>query len=74
VIALQESIGWIREPGAQRQVQYFAEQLTGYLRHHARRVLRHRYVRPPIIAGDVSRPAPMTVDCAVSIERPAWAC
>ncbi|MFD8417975.1 5-methyltetrahydropteroyltriglutamate--homocysteine S-methyltransferase [Streptomyces sp. NPDC059466] len=44
-------------------VQYFAEQLTGYLatRHGWVQSYGTRYVRPPILAGDVSRPEPMTV-------------
>ncbi len=44
-------------------VQYFAEQLTGYLatRHGWVQSYGTRYVRPPILAGDVSRPRPMTV-------------
>ncbi|MEU7500939.1 5-methyltetrahydropteroyltriglutamate--homocysteine S-methyltransferase [Streptomyces griseofuscus] len=44
-------------------VQYFAEQLTGYLatQHGWVQSYGTRYVRPPILAGDVSRPGPMTV-------------
>ncbi|WP_256639893.1 5-methyltetrahydropteroyltriglutamate--homocysteine S-methyltransferase [Streptomyces murinus] len=44
-------------------VQYFAEQLTGYLatRHGWVQSYGTRYVRPPILAGDISRPGPMTV-------------
>ncbi|THA23964.1 5-methyltetrahydropteroyltriglutamate--homocysteine S-methyltransferase [Streptomyces sp. RKND-216] len=44
-------------------VQYFAEQLTGYLatQHGWVQSYGTRYVRPPILAGDISRPAPMTV-------------
>lgn len=44
-------------------VQYFAEQLTGYLatRHGWVPSYGTRYVRPPVLAGDVSRPEPMTV-------------
>ncbi|GHF28283.1 5-methyltetrahydropteroyltriglutamate--homocysteine methyltransferase [Streptomyces mashuensis] len=44
-------------------VQYFAEQLTGYLatRHGWVQSYGTRYVRPPVLAGDVFRPAPMTV-------------
>ncbi|MGA4843911.1 5-methyltetrahydropteroyltriglutamate--homocysteine S-methyltransferase [Streptomyces sp. G45] len=44
-------------------VQYFAEQLTGYLatRHGWVQSYGTRYVRPPVLAGDVSRPEPMTV-------------
>ena len=70
VIALQESIGLDvlvhGEPERNDMVQYFAEQLTGYLATTRGWVQSYgtRYVRPPIIAGDVSRPAPMTVDWA----------
>ncbi len=44
-------------------VQYFAEQLTGYLatRHGWVQSYGTRYVRPPILAGDISRPEAMTV-------------
>ncbi|WP_329284939.1 5-methyltetrahydropteroyltriglutamate--homocysteine S-methyltransferase [Streptomyces sp. NBC_01455] len=44
-------------------VQYFAEQLTGYLatQHGWVQSYGTRYVRPPILAGDISRPEPMTV-------------
>ena len=44
-------------------VQYFAEQLTGYLatRHGWVQSYGTRYVRPPVLVGDVSRPEPMTV-------------
>ncbi len=44
-------------------VQYFAERLTGYLatEHGWVQSYGTRYVRPPILAGDVSRPGPMTV-------------
>ncbi|MEV7323574.1 5-methyltetrahydropteroyltriglutamate--homocysteine S-methyltransferase [Streptomyces sp. NPDC093970] len=44
-------------------VQYFAEQLTGYLatRHGWVQSYGTRYVRPPVLAGDISRPEPMTV-------------
>jgi 5-methyltetrahydropteroyltriglutamate--homocysteine methyltransferase len=44
-------------------VQYFAEQLDGYLTTNNGWVQSYgtRYVRPPIIAGDLSRPKPMTV-------------
>ncbi|MGX2992990.1 5-methyltetrahydropteroyltriglutamate--homocysteine S-methyltransferase [Streptomyces sp. JNUCC 64] len=44
-------------------VQYFAEQLTGYLatQHGWVQSYGTRYVRPPVLAGDVSRPEPMTV-------------
>ncbi|KAA5602160.1 5-methyltetrahydropteroyltriglutamate--homocysteine S-methyltransferase [Blastochloris sulfoviridis] len=44
-------------------VQYFGEQLSGYAftRHGWVQSYGSRYVRPPIIFGDVSRPEPMTV-------------
>ena len=44
-------------------VQYFGEQLSGYAftRHGWVQSYGSRYVRPPIIFGDVSRPTPMTV-------------
>ncbi|MEI2297303.1 5-methyltetrahydropteroyltriglutamate--homocysteine S-methyltransferase [Ensifer sp. MJa1] len=47
-------------------VQYFAEQLSGYAFTQSGWVQSYgsRYVRPPIIFGDVSRPYPMTVDWA----------
>jgi 5-methyltetrahydropteroyltriglutamate--homocysteine methyltransferase len=48
-------------------VQYFAEQLDGYAftQHAWVQSYGSRYVRPPVIFGDVSRPKPMTVDWAV---------
>ena len=44
-------------------VQYFAEQLDGYVftEHGWVQSYGSRYVRPPIIFGDVRRPKPMTV-------------
>ncbi|BCJ92344.1 5-methyltetrahydropteroyltriglutamate--homocysteine methyltransferase [Terrihabitans soli] len=44
-------------------VQYFGEQLSGYAftQHGWVQSFGSRYVRPPIIFGDVSRPKPMTV-------------
>ncbi len=44
-------------------VKYFAEQLSGYAftQHGWVQSYGSRYVAPPIIWGDVSRPAPMTV-------------
>ncbi|MBC2665401.1 5-methyltetrahydropteroyltriglutamate--homocysteine S-methyltransferase [Novosphingobium flavum] len=44
-------------------VQYFGEQLSGFAFTKAAWVQSYgsRYVRPPIIYGDVARPAPMTV-------------
>jgi 5-methyltetrahydropteroyltriglutamate--homocysteine methyltransferase len=51
------------EPERNDMVQYFAEQLVGFLatRHGWVQSYGTRYVRPPIVAGDVSRPEPMTV-------------
>jgi len=48
-------------------VQYFAEQLEGYAftQHGWVQSYGSRYVRPPVIFGDVSRPNPMTVEWAV---------
>jgi len=48
-------------------VQYFAEQLEGYAftQHGWVQSYGSRYVRPPVIFGDVSRPRPMTVKWAV---------
>ncbi|MBU0825327.1 MAG: 5-methyltetrahydropteroyltriglutamate--homocysteine S-methyltransferase [Alphaproteobacteria bacterium] len=45
-------------------VQYFGEQLSGFAFTRAGWVQSYgsRCVRPPILYGDVSRPAPMTVD------------
>ncbi|MER5939964.1 5-methyltetrahydropteroyltriglutamate--homocysteine S-methyltransferase [Streptomyces sp. NPDC001928] len=51
------------EPERNDMVQYFAEQLTGYLatQHGWVQSYGTRHVRPPILAGDISRPEPMTV-------------
>ncbi|MFJ5881651.1 5-methyltetrahydropteroyltriglutamate--homocysteine S-methyltransferase [Kitasatospora cineracea] len=68
VIAYQEQAGLDvlvhGEPERNDMVQYFAEQLTGYLatRHGWVQSYGTRYVRPPVLAGDISRPQPMTVD------------
>jgi 5-methyltetrahydropteroyltriglutamate--homocysteine methyltransferase len=45
-------------------VQYFGEQLSGFAfsKHGWVQSYGSRCVRPPILFGDVSRPAPMTVD------------
>jgi 5-methyltetrahydropteroyltriglutamate--homocysteine methyltransferase len=45
-------------------VQYFGEQLSGFAftRHAWVQSYGSRYVRPPILFGDVSRPKPMTVE------------
>ncbi|MFE4695830.1 5-methyltetrahydropteroyltriglutamate--homocysteine S-methyltransferase [Streptomyces sp. NPDC056738] len=67
VIAFQEKTGLDvlvhGEPERNDMVQYFAEQMTGYLatRHGWVQSYGTRYVRPPILAGDISRPGPMTV-------------
>jgi len=67
VVELQESIGLdvLVHGEAERNdmVQYFAEQLEGYVATDQGWVQSYgsRYVRPPIIAGDLSRPNPMTV-------------
>ncbi|MFG3384090.1 5-methyltetrahydropteroyltriglutamate--homocysteine S-methyltransferase [Streptomyces sp. NPDC047999] len=67
VIAFQEKSGLDvlvhGEPERNDMVQYFAEQLTGYLatQHGWVQSYGTRYVRPPILAGDISRPEPMTV-------------
>ncbi|MFE7174392.1 5-methyltetrahydropteroyltriglutamate--homocysteine S-methyltransferase [Streptomyces sp. NPDC057616] len=67
VISFQEKAGLdvLVHGEAERgdMVQYFAERLTGYLatRHGWVQSYGTRYVRPPILAGDVSRPEPMTV-------------
>jgi 5-methyltetrahydropteroyltriglutamate--homocysteine methyltransferase len=52
------------EPERNDMVQYFAEQLDGYASTEAAWVQSYgsRYVRPPILYGDVSRSSPMTVD------------
>ncbi|MEV7779535.1 5-methyltetrahydropteroyltriglutamate--homocysteine S-methyltransferase [Kitasatospora sp. NPDC088351] len=68
VIAYQEKAGIDvlvhGEPERNDMVQYFAEQLTGYLatQHGWVQSYGTRYVRPPVLAGDISRPHPMTVD------------
>ena len=68
VIDFQEEIGLDvlvhGEPERNDMVQYFGEQMLGYAFTQNAWVQSYgsRYVRPPIIFGDVSRPAPMTVD------------
>ncbi|HEY0499640.1 MAG TPA: 5-methyltetrahydropteroyltriglutamate--homocysteine S-methyltransferase [Kutzneria sp.] len=70
VIAEQERIGLDvlvhGEPERNDMVQYFGEQLAGFMATQQGWVQSYgtRYVRPPIIVGDVSRPAPMTVEWA----------
>lgn len=67
MIAFQEKTGLDvlvhGEPERNDMVQYFAEQLTGYLatQHGWVQSYGTRYVRPPVLAGDISRPAPMSV-------------
>jgi 5-methyltetrahydropteroyltriglutamate--homocysteine methyltransferase len=52
------------EPERNDMVQYFGEQLAGVTVTELGWVQSYgtRYVRPPIVFGDVSRPAPMTVE------------
>ncbi|MFD4636070.1 5-methyltetrahydropteroyltriglutamate--homocysteine S-methyltransferase [Lentzea sp. NPDC058436] len=67
VIDLQEDIGLDvlvhGEPERNDMVQYFAEHLDGFAstEHGWVQSYGSRCVRPPIIHGDVSRPAPITV-------------
>jgi 5-methyltetrahydropteroyltriglutamate--homocysteine methyltransferase len=67
VIRLQEELGLDvlvhGEPERNDMVQYFAEQLDGFATTRFGWVQSYgsRCVRPPILFGDVSRPAPMTV-------------
>jgi 5-methyltetrahydropteroyltriglutamate--homocysteine methyltransferase len=51
------------EPERNDMVQYFGEQLEGFAFTRSGWVQSYgsRYVRPPVIFGDVSRPKPMTV-------------
>ncbi len=55
------------EPERNDMVEYFGEQLNGFAFTENGWVQSYgsRCVKPPIIYGDVSRPAPMTVDWAV---------
>jgi len=70
VIALQEDIGLDvlvhGEPERNDMVQYFAEHLDGYAATSGGWVQSYgtRYVRPPILHGDVWRPEPITVGWA----------
>jgi 5-methyltetrahydropteroyltriglutamate--homocysteine methyltransferase len=70
VIGLQEDLGLDvlvhGEPERNDMVQYFAEQLDGFATTELGWVQSYgsRCVRPPILYGDVSRPAPMTVGWA----------
>ncbi|MFJ3876372.1 5-methyltetrahydropteroyltriglutamate--homocysteine S-methyltransferase [Streptomyces sp. NPDC090077] len=67
VISFQEKTGVDvlvhGEPERNDMVQYFAEQLAGYVatQHGWVQSYGTRYVRPPVLAGDISRPEPMTV-------------
>ncbi|WP_425953714.1 5-methyltetrahydropteroyltriglutamate--homocysteine S-methyltransferase [Xylanimonas sp. McL0601] len=67
VVALQEELGLDvlvhGEPERNDMVQYFAEQLDGFAVTAGGWVQSYgsRCVRPPILWGDVARPAPMTV-------------
>ncbi|MCX4099046.1 5-methyltetrahydropteroyltriglutamate--homocysteine S-methyltransferase [Nocardia sp. alder85J] len=68
MVALQEEIGLDvlvhGEPERNDMVQYFAEQLDGFAATAEGWVQSYgtRCVRPPILFGDIVRPAPMTVD------------
>jgi 5-methyltetrahydropteroyltriglutamate--homocysteine methyltransferase len=68
VVGFQERVGLDvlvhGEPERNDMVQYFAEQMEGYVFTQNAWVQSYgsRYVRPPIIFGDVSRPQPMTTD------------
>ena len=68
VVELQEEIGLDvlvhGEPERNDMVQYFAENLDGFAVTQNGWVQSYgsRCVRPPILWGDVSRPAPITVD------------
>ncbi len=70
VISLQEGIGLDvlvhGEPERNDMVQYFAEHLDGFAATASGWVQSYgtRYVRPPILHGDVSRPEPITVGWA----------
>lgn len=67
VVRFQEEVGLDvlvhGEPERNDMVQYFGEQLKGFAFTTNGWVQSYgsRYVRPPIIVGDVSRPAPMSV-------------
>ena len=70
VVRLQEDLGLDvlvhGEPERNDMVQYFAERLAGFAatEHGWVQSYGSRCVRPPILYGDVSRPAPMTVPWA----------
>lgn len=67
VIDLQEQVGLDvlvhGEPERNDMAQYFAEQLDGFIatRHGWVQSYGSRYVRPPILVGNVTRRQPMTV-------------
>ena len=67
VVQIQDELGldvYVHgEPERNDMVQYFGERLTGYVftTHGWVQSYGSRCVRPPIIVGDISRPAPMTV-------------
>ncbi|VEU23128.1 DEKNAAC104065 [Brettanomyces naardenensis] len=71
VVDFQESVGLDvlvhGEPERNDMVQYFGERLKGFAFTTNGWVQSYgtRYVRPPIIVGDVSRPGPMTVKTSV---------
>ncbi len=54
------------EPERNDMVEYFGEQLAGFAftRHGWVQSYGSRYVKPPLIFGDVARPKPMTVEWA----------
>ena len=68
VIRFQEDVGLDvlvhGEPERNDMVQYFGEQLEGYVFTENAWVQSYgsRYVRPPIVFGDILRPSQMTVD------------
>jgi 5-methyltetrahydropteroyltriglutamate--homocysteine methyltransferase len=68
VIRFQETVGLDvlvhGEPERNDMVQYFAERMEGYAATEQAWVQSYgsRYVRPPILYGDVSRSGPITVD------------
>jgi 5-methyltetrahydropteroyltriglutamate--homocysteine methyltransferase len=68
VIRFQEDVGLDvlvhGEPERNDMVQYFAEQLEGYVATENAWVQSYgsRYVRPPILYGDVNRSDPMTIE------------
>lgn len=70
VVEYQHSVGLDvlvhGEPERNDMVEYFGEQLDGFVfsKHGWVQSYGSRYVKPPIIFGDVARPAPMTVQWA----------